>query len=348
LKVLEKNLISAVSASAAANPAAYVIGNVLNDKPDFPYIGFSFSLTITVTISAGVNGFFIAGGLYDSASISVSASPASSGTINLNTSQYSSSDLLLENTRLLLPPEWVDLTADGSSITRVDTGSNLASGTITVTLATSVDRRSGVSGNAIASWSRASANTGRFLDSGGDAVNLKDHQNIMIGSIVTRSSAYAVEKIIGDGTQTTDIVLSGDAATGSITAIQNPIKVGIIRAGTSLSVENPSIGLGQGFRDFSDRVPLANGGYMQTPKNMIKNYSISSSMTDANAKNFEGFYRSFRSKPFPALVTDGMAVGQNEDTQASGFFHFGSPPRFDYLNHSGSVSGVDFNLNEVI
>ena len=348
MKVLEKNLISAVSASAAANPAAYVIGNVLNDKPDFPYIGFSFSLTITVTISAGVNGFFIAGGLYDSASISVSASPASSGTINLNTSQYSSSDLLLENTRLLLPPEWVDLTVDGSSITRVDTGSNLASGTITVTLATSVDRRSGVSGNAIASWSRASANTGRFLDSGGDAVNLKDHKNVMIGSIVTRSSAYAVEKIIGDGTQTTDIVLSGDAATGSITAIQNPIKVGIIRAGTALSVENPSIGLGQNFRDFSDRVPLANGGYMQTPKNMIKNYSIISTMTDSNAKDFEGFYRSFRSKPFPALVTDGMASGQNEDTQTSGFFYFGNPPIFSYLNHSGSVSGVDFNLNEVL
>ena len=348
MKVLEKNLISAVSASAAANPAAYVIGNVLNDKPDFPYIGFSFSLTITVTISAGVNGFFIAGGLYDSASISVSASPASSGTINLNTSQYSSSDLLLENTRLLLPPEWVDLTVDGSSITRVDTGSNLASGTITVTLATSVDRRSGVSGNAIASWSRASANTGQFLDSGGDAVNLKDHKNVMIGSIVTRSSAYAVEKIIGDGTQTTDIVLSGDAATGSITAIQNPIKVGIIRAGTTLSVENPSIGLGQGFRDFSDRVPLANGGYMQTPKNMIKNYSVISTMTDSNAKDFEGFYRSFRSKPFPALVTDGMASGQNEDTQTSGFFYFGNPPTFSYLNHSGSVSGVDFNLNEVI
>lgn len=348
MKVLEKNLITAISGSATANPAAYVVTNVLDDKPDFPYIGFAFSLTITVTISAGVNCFFIAGGLYDSASISVAASPASSGTINLNTSQYSSSNLLLENTRLLLPPEWVDLTADGSSITRVDTGSNLAAGTITVTLATSVDRRSGVSGNDIASWSRTSANTGHFLDSSGDPINLKDHQNIMVGSIVSRSSAYAVDKIIGDGTQTTDIVLSGDAATGTITAIQNPIKVGIIRAGTALSVENPTIGLGQGFRDFSDRVPLANGGYMQTPKNMIKTYSVNSIMTDAKAKSFEGFYRSFRSKPFPALVLDGMAAGQNEDTKTSGFFYFRNPPRFDYLNHSGSVSSIDFNLNEVI
>jgi hypothetical protein len=348
LKVLEKNLITAISGSATANPAAYVVSNVLDDKPDFPYIGFAFSLTITVTISAGVNCFFIAGGLYDSASVSVAASPASSGTINLNTSQYSSSNLILENTRLLMPPEWVDLTVSGTSITRVDTGSNLAAGTITVTLATSVDRRSGVSGNDIASWSRTSANTGRFLDSSGDPINLKDHQNIMVGSIVTRSSAYAVDKIIGDGTQTTDIVLSGDASTGAITAIQNPIKVGIIRAGTALSVENPTVGLGQGFQDFSDRVPLANGGYMQTPKNMIKTYSVNSIMTDTNAKSFEGFYRSFRSKPFPALVTDGMASGQNEDTQASGFFYFGDPPRFDYLNHSGSISAIDFNLNEVI
>tara|TARA_R100001594_G_scaffold126792_1_gene164167 strand:+ start:881 stop:1930 length:1050 start_codon:yes stop_codon:yes gene_type:complete len=349
LKVLEKNLITAISGSASANPAAYVVTNVLDDKPNFPYIGFAFSLTITVTISAGVNCFFIAGGLYDSASISVAASPASSGTINLNTSQYSSSNLLLENSRLLMPPEWVDLTVSGTSITRVDTGSNLAAGTITVTLATSVDRRSGVSGNDIASWSRTSANTGRFLDSSGDPVNLKDHQNIMVGSIVTRSTTgYAVDKIIGDGTQTTDILLSGDPATGAITAIQNPIKVGIIRAGTALSVENPTIGLNQGFRDFSDRVPLANGGYMETPKNMIKTYSVNSIMTDANAKSFEGFYRSFRSKPFPALVLDGMAAGQNEDTKATGFFYFRNPPRFDYLNHSGSVSSIDFNLNEVI
>ena len=348
MKVLEKNLITAISGSATANPAAYVVDNVLDDKPNFPYIGFAFSLTITVTISAGVNCFFIAGGLYDSASISVAASPASSGTINLNTSQYSSSNLLLENTRLLMPPEWLDLTVSGTSITRVDTGSNLAAGTITVTLATSVDRRSGVSGNDIASWSRTSANTGRFLDSSGDPINLKDHQNIMVGSIITRSSAYAVDKIIGDGTQTTDIVLSGDAATGAITAIQNPIKVGIIRAGTALSVENPTIGLSQGIREFSNLDPLANGGYMQTPKNMIKTYSINSIVTDANAKSFEGFYRSFRSKPFPALVTAGMASGQNEDTQASGFFYFGNPPRFDYLNHSGSVSAIDFNLNEVI
>ena len=87
---------------------------------------------------------------------------------------------------------------------------------------------------------------------------------------------------------------------------------------------------------------------MQTPKNIIKNYSISSIMTDSNVKNFEGFYRAFRSKPFPALVTDGMAAGQNEDTKASGFFHFGNPPRFGYLSHSGLVSDVDFNLNEVI
>ena len=346
---MEKNLITAISGSASANPAAYVVTNVLDDKPNFPYIGFAFSLTITVTISAGVNCFFIAGGLYDSASISVAASPASSGTINLNTSQYSSSNLLLENSRLLMPPEWVDLTVSGTSITRVDTGSNLAAGTITVTLATSVDRRSGVSGNDIASWSRTSANTGRFLDSSGDPVNLKDHQNIMVGSIVTRSTTgYAVDKIIGDGTQTTDILLSGDPATGAITAIQNPIKVGIIRAGTALSVENPTIGLNQGFRDFSDRVPLANGGYMETPKNMIKTYSVNSIMTDANAKSFEGFYRSFRSKPFPALVLDGMAAGQNEDTKATGFFYFRNPPRFDYLNHSGSVSSIDFNLNEVI
>jgi hypothetical protein len=350
MKFLEKNLITAVASSASHLSSSYVIANAETDVVSQPYIANATSCNITVTVASGMNSFFIFGLLADSGTVSLDDSAATSGSISINTTQYSSLGQLANNTTNRISPEWFNFTKDGASITRVDTGSVLAGCTITLALATSTDRKATqVKGNAIHQWDQSSGATGRFEDSSGAAINLIDFANVMIGSICTiGGSDYQVIKIIGDGTGVTDVTLSGSPSDATVTALKNPIKLGIVQAGVALSVENPQIGMGQIFQDYSIRRPIFDGGLSQKQRNVCKMYSISSIMSDANTQSFEGFYRAFRSKPFPAIVTHGMPAGANEDTRNSGFFYFQGPPSFEYIQNLGTISAIVFDIHEVI
>ena len=341
MKILQNNLVTAVSSGAGNLSSTYAIANVENDTVALPYIANATSAALTINVGAGMNCFFISGHLCDSGTISISASPGSSASIALNATQYSDLDQLAINTRHRLPPEWFNFTV---------TGSVLAAATITLTLNTATDRKdSPVSGNAIHQWDQSSGAVGRFEDSSGNGINLNDFGNVMIGSICTiGGSDYQVIKIVGDGSGSTDVTLSGSSSDATVTAIKNPVKVGIVRAGSVLSVENPQIGTGLGFNDYSIRRQIVDGGLSFKQRNLCKQYSVSSIMTDTNAQSFEGFYRSFRSKPFPALVTQDMPASTNADTRNSGFFYFIGPPSFEYIQHQGSVSAISFDIHEVI
>jgi len=350
MRILQNNLVTSVSSGAGNLSSTYAVENVENDTVALPYIANATSAALTINVSAGMNCFFISGHLCDSGTISISASPGSSGSIALNATQYSTLDQLAIGSRHRLPPEWFNFTVDGSSITRVDTGSALAAGTITLTLNTATDRKdSAVSGNAIHQWNQSSGAVGRFEDSSGAGINLNDHGNVMIGSICTIGiQDYQVIKIVGDGSGSTDVTLSSSASSLPVTAIKNPVKIGVIRSGSVLSVENPQIGTGLAFNDYSIRRQIVDGGLSFKQRNLCKQYSVSSIMTDSNAQSFEGFYRSFRSKPFPALVTQDMPTGRNADTRNSGFFYFTGPPSFEYLQHQGAISAISFDIHEVI
>ena len=349
MKFLDNNLITAVASSASSLSSTYAIANVENDIVSQPYIANSTSCNITVTVTSGMNCFFIFGLLADSGTVSLDDGSATSGAISINTTQYSYG-FLSNNTRNRIPPEWFNFTKSGSSITRVDTGSVLAGTTITLTLNTTSDRKSSpLKGNSITAWDQSSGATGRFKDVTGAVVNLDDFANLMIGSICTiGGSDYQVIKIIGNGTGASDVTLSGSVADGSVTALKNPIKISIIRAGVSLSVENPQIGFGLGFDDYSIRRPIFDGGLSQKQRNVCKTYSISSILEDTNAQSFESFFREYRSKPFPALVTQDMPASTNADTRNSGFFYFIGPPSFEYIQHQGAVSAISFDIHEVI
>ena len=350
MKFLENNLITAGASSASHLSSTYAIANVENDIVSQPYIANAASCNITVTVASGMNSFFIFGLLADSGTVSLDDSAATSGAISINTTQYSSLDQLANNTTNRIPPEWFNFTKSGSSITRVDTGSVLAGTTITLALTTSTDRKATqVKGNAIHQWDQSSGATGRFEDSSGAAINLIDFANVMIGSICTiGGSDYQVIKIIGDGTGAADVTLSGSASDATVTAIKNPIKLGIVQAGVSLNVENPQIGFGLGFEDYSIRRPIFDGGLSQKQRNVCKTYSVSSILSDTNVQSFEGFYRAFRSKPFPAIVTQGLPSSTNENTRNSGFFYFRNAPSFEYAQHQGTVSAISFDIHEVI
>ena len=242
------------------------------------------------------------------------------------------------------------LTDSANSIQRISTGSALTAATVTLTLTTSTDRKdSPVSGNAIYQWDQSSGVAGRFEDSSGAAVNLNNFANVMIGSICTIGGTdYQVVKIIGDGTGASDVELSGSASDATVSAIKHPIKLGIARAGSVLNIENPQIGLSRTFTDYSVRRPLLNGGYSETQRNICKGFNVSAMLSDTNAQNFEGFYRAFRSKPFPAIIAEGFDSARNENTRMAGFYYLRASPSMAYATHSGSYTQTEFQIHEVI
>ena len=242
------------------------------------------------------------------------------------------------------------LTDSANSIQRISTGSTLTAATVTLTLTTSTDRKDApVSGNAIYQWDQSSGVAGRFEDSSGAAVNLNNFANVMIGSICTIGGTdYQVAKIIGDGTGVGDVELSSAASDATVSAIKHPIKLGIARAGSVLNIENPQLGLSRTFTDYSVRRPLINGGYSETQRNVCKGFNVSAMLSDTNAQNFEGFYRAFRSKPFPAIIAEGFDSGRNENTRMAGFYYLRSAPSMAYATHSGSATQTEFQIHEVI
>ena len=274
------------------------------------------------------------------------SSPYSGGTIT----EYTQGPTTLELTGDLTLAADLVLTDSANSIQRISTGSALSAATVKLVLTTSTDRKdSPVSGNAIHQWDQSSGVAGRFEDSSGNAINLNDHANVMIGSICTiGGSDYQVNKIIGDGTGVADVELSGSASDATVTAIKHPIKLGIARAGSILNLENPQLGTSKTFTDFSIRRQIEDGGYSQTQRNVSKSFTVSGLLADSNAQSFEGFYRSFRSKPVPVIVADGLDSARNENTLMTGFYFFRSAPSMAYGVFNGSHTQVEFELNEVI
>ena len=274
------------------------------------------------------------------------SSPYAGGTIT----EYTQGPTTLELTGDLTLAADLVLTDSANSIQRISTGSALGAATVTLTLTTSTDRKdSPVSGNAIYQWDQDSGVAGRFEDSAGAAVNLNNFANVMIGSICTIGGTdYQVAKIIGDGTGAADVELSGSASDATVTAIKHPIKLGIARAGSVLNIENPQLGLSRTFTDYSVRRPLLNGGYSETQRNVCKGFDVSAMLSDTNAQSFEGFYRAFRSKPFPAIIAEGFDSGRNENTRMAGFYYLRSAPSMAYATHSGSYTQTEFQIHEVI
>ena len=229
-------------------------------------------------------------------------------------------------------------------------GSSLGAGTATLTLESLTDLKAlPVEGNSIHQWDQNSGATGRFEDSSGNAINVFNHCNIHVGSIITiGGSDYQVNQIVGDGTGAADITLSGSVADATITSVKNPIRIGIFQASSVIEIENPQIGISKALQDFSIRKPLNNGGYQETQKNVINIFTCNLIVPIAQANNIIDFYHAYRSKPFPIQVLNDLASAQSEAFNYSGFFYMIDPPEMVSANHSGSYQNITFNIREVV
>lgn len=350
MKLMKENKIASVSSSASHLSSTYAVNNVLNDVPSLGYIANAASATLTVSAASGVQAFFLSGLMADSATITVSDGTYTSSAYSLNTTKLSSLNDLNDGQEFLLSAEWMDFSlVGGSSIQNNDSGTTLGSTTTTIALSSSSDLKgSPVSGNAIANWSQSSGVAGNFEDSSNVVVSVADHGNVRLGSLVTiGGSTYQVAKIKGDGTVAGDIELTSSVGSAAVTAIKNPIKLGILRAGAYLSIEDPGAGFSNNFTDHSIRIDVDNGRFLQTPRNTNKFFQGSSITTDANVRSFENFFQGIRSKPFPVLMVEGLASSFETTTRQSAFVCFVSPPQFVYSERA-AVSSVSYQFREVL
>lgn len=243
----------------------------------------------------------------------------------------------------------VGLGAD-STITNSWDGSALGAGTVTIDLESTEDQKGNqIQGNAVANWDQGSGATGRFEGSDAAAINILEHGHILLGSIVEISGVeYTIDGIVGDGTGTTDITLSGSPADGAVTSIKNPLRLGILRAGAVLSVANPQVDMSKSLMDFSVRRPLVNGGYSQEQRNVSTMFNCNMVLPIADSNNFLDFYRAFRSKPFPILVLDSMAEAQNEGTEYCAFVYMVDAPSASAVDGLGSHQNLNLNFREIV
>ena len=229
-------------------------------------------------------------------------------------------------------------------------GDALGAGTATLALESTVDLKgSPVEGNSIHQWDQSSGATGRFEDSSGNAINIFNHSNVHVGSIITiGASDYQVSQIVGDGTGAADITLSGSVADATITSVKNPVRIGIFQASSVIGIENPQLGISKALQDFSIRKPLNNGGYQETQKNIINIFTCNLIVPISQANNIIDFYHAYRSKPFPVQILNDLASDQNEAFDYSGFFYMIDPPEMVSADHSGSYQNMTFNIREVV
>ena len=235
-----------------------------------------------------------------------------------------------------------------------DSGSALGAATVEVKLTTSTDRKdSAVAGDNIGYYQQDSGATGRFAKDSSSAssssfVNVNNHGNVRIGSHVTiGGTSYQITKIVGDGTASGGITLSGSPSSATVTSLLNPIKLGLFRMGTRLNVGNPQIGLQKSFADFSFKRALGNGGYTQIQRNVATIYTITANLTRAQCDSIVDHFRAYRSKPFPVLVMDGMPDAQNERTKYSGFFYMPEAPSISFIDKRVDRQNINFRLREI-
>jgi len=229
-------------------------------------------------------------------------------------------------------------------------GSALGAGTGTLTLESTTDLKgSPIEGNSIHQWDQSSGATGHFEDSSGNAINIFDHSNVHVGSIITiGASDYQVNQIVGDGTGAADITLSGSVADATISSVKNPVRIGIFQACSVIEIENPQLGISKALQDFSIRKPLNNGGYQETQKNVINIFTCNLIVPIAQANNIIDFYHAYRSKPFPIQVLNDLASDQSETFNYSGFFYMIDAPEMVSADNSGSYQNMTFNIREVV
>jgi hypothetical protein len=340
MKAIVDDLISSVTTDGGELSATdYEIENVQTDFPtqvwiDDGTITPGSNIVITVNLSADADGIFLFNWLADSIEISVNGGGAYSTPDN---DFISDNRFLKQGSDILTKPIWFGTAATSANGYKVR-------------LSTSVDRKdSPAKGNNIYQFDVDTGATGRFEDSSGNTINLKDHAGVMIGSHIDLGGTWhQVTKIIGDGTGSGAVTLSGSPSDNTINEINNPVKIGIIRAGNIETFDNSTVGLQRGLLDFSTRKQTARGLNSFKQSNSKKIYAGSMVSSVTNAESFFEFALAMRSKPFACLIADSMPTAQKENYNFSMFSNFLDLPSETFGGQAGDRRMINFRIGEFL
>ena len=274
MKLIKDNKITAITASAGAFGTDYGIANVQSNAPQHFYIADAATCTITV-LCAGAEGFFMSGLLADTCLVSIKdASAAVLKTVTVDCTQSSMGESG-KNQNVLIAPVWVDCPANTNSIELMLTSPVEHRGSIANFLAT------------------GSGDTGRFVNADSSAVFYPDTPDLRVGGIV--NTTLQIKRLDGSGSETEAARLSSAPSSIPITSIKNPLRVGVIRAGSILELSNPQQGITEKITDFS-RVQNAGRIQHQIPGEISRAWDAQLNVPKAEAQNFMDFYTAKRSR----------------------------------------------------
>ncbi len=208
MKILHDDRTTSITATTPFSASNFPIANVQNDKINSRYIPSAAIGGTTATITANFDGsasnkvqaFFVAGLMADSATYSFENSD---GTTVHETGSLTTADLVnsdIGGNKNTLNNYFVG--QDNYTLSQFIVFDNPQSADcrLVITLTTSTDRKSQTSnGQAIASWEKTASTTGRFLDSTGTVVNLRDHGRVLVGSQIAIGGA-SISSIVATNT----------------------------------------------------------------------------------------------------------------------------------------------------
>lgn len=115
------------------------------------------------------------------------------------------------------------------------TNSQTANCSVDLALSSTTDRKAlQVEGNAIASWEQDSGATGRFLDSASNAINLENHGQIYVGSLIS-----TIDASINNPTDGNDYTISSATSLGTPFTITSGDTV-TVSGGDRLRIRRPA------------------------------------------------------------------------------------------------------------
>ena len=327
MKILSTSTYSSESLTTGTALSGFPVANIATDQPQERLIGAAKTITIQVAVSGSSDSIFLDGWLADSGSYDLdSAGSATSLTA-----------VQLQD-RFGFKPWGQDLQKRKKPL--YISGLSFSS-TVDLTLTTSVDvKASPMRGASIAKWAKVGTATGNFTDSSDNVINVLEHGQVLLGGWV---DSLQIEGITGDGTSSGAITLSSDLASGSITAINLPVQIGVVKVGNSSDFNNPQT-LTRDFTNFST-IRTGTTGFRQVTKRGISQLiTVQGIYIQAQADNLVGIAAAYRGEAVAMQLLESMTT--ERDSEA--VFGAISIPQDSFVTPTGTYRNLSYTITEVL
>lgn len=320
MKIITRNQINSISASASAINNDYAISFALDEYTQHRYIANAATTTIALTIDAGTNALFLSHYFAESINVVFKQSTTTIDTQNISQTFDETDIVFAENQSSLMPAIWFDVPSNCDNIE--------------ITMTNSTNRKQTVN-----EWAATGANsTGRFRDVSANNCSYQNFPQLQIGSII--DSIYQITQRNGDGTGVDDVVLSPTANSPiTISTILMPVYCGIIRCGTVETYPNFRVGASSTLNDRSLKNETESGEYNYQNEQITESVAGSFQANQMQRELFMQTYKRIRAKPFAFKLFDFNASGSVQ------FGYFSENPSVTADSKLYNLHSISIRLN---